>query len=700
MLRAFQDGRPVLVHGMGHLGKSSVAARIAHDRLPQLRCVVVFGRYDALEVWDRLLDACPAGQREQYQEQWRARIDADRPGALANALEDLLDGPLADEPVLLVIDDLERILETPQPNQHSVPVQAERRGMLSAVLTAFGKQERCKLLLTSRYAFTLPGRDSGEDLAADVVRVPLRAMDKVERDKHQRALLRGLGEHEQGTVDQDLLQRARRLADGNPGLQALLSQPVLAGEVRAAREAFAVIEHYLQHGVPPDEIRRELDTGHAADEHNALLAFFWRMAFDTYRNALSSRQLRALQAGCLFASDVPVPLSALQAAAGAAGVHDAAAAVQRLLGLGLLDDHGELGGVAHAAVNPLARPLVDAIADDDARQWSAAALPALANAWVDGDAFRWSAAFAAEAWRLILRAEPPAPARLIDASAAVLARHRYDQGERAQAILDELLLPARQALDAQGHVASAAFWRAAHDVADRSGHTDLRWASIEALRTRAVSPFELGSALLRQGRAAESSGDPEHADSCFAQAAELFRSTGEERAVAIARGGQADILQARGQLDEALRIRLEEELPVYEKLGDVRSKAVTQGKIADILQARGQLDEALRIRLEEELPVYEKLGDVRSKAVTQGKIADILQARGQLDEALRIRLEEELPVYEKLGDVRSKAVTQGKIADILQARGQLDEALRIRLEEELPVYEKLGDVRSKAVTQG
>ena len=40
----------------------------------------------------------------------------------------------------------------------------------------------------------------------------------------------------------------------------------------------------------------------------------------------------------------------------------------------------------------------------------------------------------------------------------------------------------------------------------------------------------------------------------------------------------------------------------------------TMGKIADILQTRGELDEALRIRREEELPVYERLGDVRSSA--------------------------------------------------------------------------------------
>ncbi|MEI6342002.1 MAG: hypothetical protein WCR07_08595 [Verrucomicrobiota bacterium] len=179
-----------------------------------------------------------------------------------------------------------------------------------------------------------------------------------------------------------------------------------------------------------------------------------------------------------------------------------------------------------------------------------------------------------------------------------------------------------------------------------------------------------------------------------------FELLKDDRSLAVTRGHIADILMARGQLEEVLRIRTEEELPVYERLGDVRSRAFTQGKIADILMARGQLEEALRIRREEELPVYERLGDVRSRAVTQGKIADILMARGQLEEALRIRREEELPVYERLGDVRSRAVTQGKVADILMVRGQLEEALRIRTEEELPVYERLGDVRSRAVTQG
>jgi hypothetical protein len=63
------------------------------------------------------------------------------------------------------------------------------------------------------------------------------------------------------------------------------------------------------------------------------------------------------------------------------------------------------------------------------------------------------------------------------------------------------------------------------------------------------------------------------------------------------------------------------------------------GKIADILEARGQLDEALKIRTDEELPVYERLGDVRSLLVGRANLAiGLLQrgAAGDLGEARRL----------------------------------------------------------------
>ncbi|HZH78590.1 MAG TPA: hypothetical protein VEY88_21355, partial [Archangium sp.] len=80
--------------------------------------------------------------------------------------------------------------------------------------------------------------------------------------------------------------------------------------------------------------------------------------------------------------------------------------------------------------------------------------------------------------------------------------------------------------------------------------------------------------------------------------------------------------------DEALRIR-QEELPVYERLGDVRTRAVAMGKVADTLQARGELDEALRILREEQLPVYERLRDVRGLLVCRANLAQLYLRRGQ-----------------------------------------------------------------------
>jgi glycosyltransferase involved in cell wall biosynthesis/tetratricopeptide (TPR) repeat protein len=157
----------------------------------------------------------------------------------------------------------------------------------------------------------------------------------------------------------------------------------------------------------------------------------------------------------------------------------------------------------------------------------------------------------------------------------------------------------------------------------------------------------------------------------------------------------AVISEARGDLDGALRIRREEELPLYKKTSNVRGQAITRGRIADILEIRGKHDEALNVH-QELLSVYEELQDVRERAVTMGRIADLHQARGKLDEALRLR-QEVLPVYEELKDRHAQAVTWGRIADVLEEQGKLDEALRIREEEVFPVYEQLGSLREQAM---
>lgn len=179
----------------------------------------------------------------------------------------------------------------------------------------------------------------------------------------------------------------------------------------------------------------------------------------------------------------------------------------------------------------------------------------------------------------------------------------------------------------------------------------------------------------------------------------IYKKLGIDVLQAKTFGQMADILEERGELVQALNIRQHIELPIYKRLGDLHAETTTLGQIAETLSALGDSAKALDILQHEVVPSFERIGDTRAATVFQGKVADIFQLRGELDAALHIRRNVEIPVFERLGETRERAIAFGKIADILQFQGGLDEALRIRLEEELPVYSRLGDIRAEAITK-
>jgi tetratricopeptide (TPR) repeat protein len=223
------------------------------------------------------------------------------------------------------------------------------------------------------------------------------------------------------------------------------------------------------------------------------------------------------------------------------------------------------------------------------------------------------------------------------------------------------------------------------------------WQRALKLYQDAGNALDEGELLLRIGTNLFLRGDLDSAQTTFEAVKRLFKDTKNIAMVAEADDGIANILQYRGQFDEALKIRREQILPIVEQLENIREISITQGKIADILEIRGQLDEALKIRIEQ-LPVYEKLGNARSIAVAKGQIANILEIRGQRDEALKIWTEQ-LSVFEQLGDVRSIVFTRSKIADILWDIGHRDQAIDIYREQTLPVYIQIADKRNLLVSQ-
>jgi tetratricopeptide (TPR) repeat protein len=693
ILRAFRNGAcaGVLIHGQGRRGKTSLAARVA-NRMPSLKPVVIFGDYRATTIFGEILKACPPALRPALESQWLPLIAQDE-ARLGLALEEMLAGPLnQDAPILLIIDDLEQALDEPKLGQEPTTVQqpylAALRAVVEAFATTLGRTES-RLLFTSRYTFTLPDA-KGADLAKKLHALALPPMNERERLKQMQARLRL--EHED--LSEDLQTRCIAVASGNAGLQELLTSAALEDEAAAAN-ALTEMERYLASGVDPKEEETR--------------KFLENLALNKLLAAVDPDGRRLLRAGTVLA--IPTPEAAFAAMADALGLGDVEKLIARLSGLGLLDRFlvDRETGETHLLVNRLVRPALlaevkgepapkpecpllpgfdpgpVALSEGEQSLVVSAILPNLKTEWraQDGDVDLRPEAI--ELTRLAWLAQD---LPLFGAAAASAAY--WLKGEHRPQAAGILAFWTLQQLDAKNASPPVLLLRIGSDLAEQFGDGE----QAARLRERGLSTSDGGTyqaALwMDYGVSQVARGDPDAALTWLGKAKAEFERLGDVRSRAIALGNIADIHHRRGDLDEALRIRREEELPVYERLGDVRSRAVTMGQIADILEARGDLDEALRIRREEELPVYERLGDVRSRAVAMGNIADILVQRGDLDEALRIRREEQLPVFERLGDVRERAVTLTRIADVLSSKGDLDEALRM-FEQIAPIVEQLGD---------
>ena len=692
-----------LIYGLGNLGKSSLAARLA-DRMGEHQLGVVFDKYDGLSILKELERAATPVLSKVFSDfearaAFRREFDAMREAVrkdealLSEAIQFLFDRVFSKQPLLLVIDDFERALEDSTHGQILVEPRPALRSAFSALLSAFAAHQGfSRLLITSRYDFAL--RDgSGRDLAAGLIRVPLVGMRPRERQKQWQAKARAeTAEKLIGEADQGLVDKALSAAAGNPGLQDVLTRPILKGETEATRAAVEAVTAWRKKGVVPE------DGNEASD-------FFTRMSFDKYECALTETERVVLTAACLFEEEVPVPCSALVAAATALGVTEPDLAIDRLLALGLLDNFGAKSGwpgmpeLLHIAANPLARPLAPALSQALVGKASDAALTALATAWRNDTGDFPFDMRGPSACHLALAALHPEP-EILEAAALAAVLYTFRKLGLAKEAL-KLSEPAINRLKKLGQIPGHRLAGHTSNAAGRVGEVDLQEELLNlALKSSDLGPHSRSLLLCNKADVLQARGELDEALRIRTEEVlPVFEELGDMRTLAVAKGRNADVLKAHGDLDEALRIWTEEVLPVFEELGDKRSLAVANGRIADVLEARGELDEALRIRTEEELPVYEALGDKRSRAVTKGQIADVLQTRGNLDEALQIRTEEELPVYKALGDKRALAVTKGKIADALQAHGDLDEALRIWTEEVLPVFEELGDKRELAVTK-
>ncbi len=169
--------------------------------------------------------------------------------------------------------------------------------------------------------------------------------------------------------------------------------------------------------------------------------------------------------------------------------------------------------------------------------------------------------------------------------------------------------------------------------------------------------------------------------------AEHFRETGEFSKLAAAIGGQAQVLQMRGDLDEAMALH-QEAGRICQETGDSSGLARALNGLAVVLKLQGNLEGAMALHREQER-IFREMGNKSGLQATLGNQGMILQELGDLDGAMALHREAER-ICRELGDKAGLSACLGTQAPILKLRGDLDGAMALRKEQER-ICRGLGD---------
>ena len=162
---ALRDGQGVLLHGPGHLGKSSLAGRLTR-RFADHHHVVAYGRVTSAQVLRAIDNA--------YQTQEITEAVAQAANSTATGMARMRDGlrrilSVAEDdvgkPMLLVLDDFEQLLDDPTDAEQLHRIKGALADMVAGILAAFAAHGGdSRLVITSRYDFAatgLPQDDAG-----------------------------------------------------------------------------------------------------------------------------------------------------------------------------------------------------------------------------------------------------------------------------------------------------------------------------------------------------------------------------------------------------------------------------------------------------------------------------------------------------------------------------------------------------------
>ncbi len=653
----------VLIHGMGGLGKSTLAARLC-DRLPEFQRIVWVGRVDEGSLVKRLTEKLPKELRQLLQS-----FDDELKFRLRDVFAQLEEE--AAQPFLLVLDDFEHNLE---PRNDRYVLQPEAARVLEALLWAIGETyARHRVILTCRYDFE-------SEWLQEFYKQPMDGLRGADEEKKCNRLS-AFGVN--SPVDEALQLQARRLADGNPRLLEWLDKVLLnldPPQPPLKRGENSLASPFL----------RGTGGGSNGGEQNAVAEILARLEADPVelREKVLAKALleqidptleEILRRGLVY--ELPVPREAL--AAVCEEIPNLDEYINRAVALGLLEvSPDESLRVPH--ILPLK------LLEDRKSLYSQGA-KSLNQSWrVETEGYL-SEEQCIEIHRLALLGKE----RVIALETSSALSVKWHQQSRTFEVVSICCTTLEIFEDDSvlNNLAHAEKKLGETDSAIKHYRRALEICSPDNQKKRAKIINNLAVIYVQIGQI-------ENAISSLQHSLEISQDIGDPELQMMALHEMARICTLRGQLYEAIChyqqcLELSREI-VEDIQGQVIGyQATTLHDLAHVYTIQEQFDKAIPL-YQQSLNLKELIGDIGGQSMTLNDLAYIYTIQAQFDQAIPLYLQS-LEIKERTGDLRGKATTLHNLAYICWVQGQKDEAADI-YKQVLAINERTRDVEAYAIT--
>ena len=706
------DGAGVVIHGIGGVGKSTLAAQLVEQLGADAGLVVAVSGAAALTV-DLVLEALRTallahalkhGLDERDPLRQVAAVLADASPPWPQRLELIRQVVLPQLGVLLLVDNAEDLLTEDGGDKRGL-ADPELAGFLSAWVQA---GPRARLLVTSRYPFTLPGgvqwrlawHHLGPLSLAETRKLIWRlpALDTLPPAGKARAHAM-VGGHPRTLEYLDALLRGGTAVfpDVAARLEAALEHRGIADPRQWLEDVEGDLDKALAETITLaaddvllDDLLATLQTAPPARELIGRLAVYRRPVDDTGIAWQLSELTTAPEPPADLISRLQPVLAALRQARQAG---TAATADDLGLDSAVLDQY-------HADVAELARPPVSL--DGEARQALTllAALGLIApaggpdTAGPEGDGPGW----VVHRWTATALEARTSPAELAAAHrrAAAYWRWRVMVWPQSRAQDVEQLLEARYHHHAAGDLDQAL-------DANRQACAQLRtwgaWTTETQLWDQAltwVPPTSAPAASIRLqlGELAQNRGDYPTAEQHYQTALAIYDELGDRAGLASSYHHLGNLAFLRSDYATAEQ-HYQASLAIDEELGRRAGASADYHQLGMLAEARGDYDTAEQ-RYQESLAIDQERGDREGVANSYGQLGNLAYRRGDYDTA-RQNYQEALSIFGDLGDRIGLASVYHQLGILAQERGEYDTAEQ-RYQASLAIKEELGDRSGLATT--